>query len=786
MQLLKLFFLVLLLSMLLTDVHVFAQARYQLSGTVTDEFGHPLAGATVLLQGNVAGTATNRGGRFSFGQLGAGIYIVNVSFTGYRTQTDTINLTASRVMEVKLSTDVQLLSELTVPGLASLSVRSLPALAVTVVDRSFIKSHASGSLMQTLSRLPGIGSMDIGSAQSKPVIRGLGFNRIVVAENGVKHEAQEWGVDHGLEIDQFNIDQVEVLKGPASLMYGSNAIGGVIDLKINDTPSENSLGGKALLNLHSNNKQLGTSIQFYKRYQRFYYKARLTMADYADYQVPTDTITYMTYRIGLLHNRLRNTAGRERSGSITLGYLTEQFSTHLRLMNIDHRSGFFANAHGLEIRNSRIDYDTSNRDIDLPSQGVNHLKVLSNSVWLIDDYRLNIDMAYQHNHRKEFSEAVAHGYMPLPPDSLEREYEKRTTSVNLRLTFPIHNIHQWYAGLNVEHQLNNIGGWGFLLPAYNQTMVGVYVLDNMRFTDSFNLNWGLRYDYGALQTNNWFDWFKSPDDSGNEVYVQRTAMLRRRNSSLTWGIGAVSKWDDIVLKINAGKGFRMPTAKELSSGGINYHMYRYERGDSTLKAEESFQMDVSAEYKSGNWNIHLSPFLNYFPNYIYLNPTSAYVHAQQMYNYSQSRVFRTGTELTVDYVISQSLKFTFDTEYVFARQLSGAKRGYTLPFSPPLTTHFELNFTPEITGLKKPLFGALVKMVASQNNIVPPEKKTPGYVIFGLNAGTIISLKKHELNMNLRIDNVLNTRYYDHTSFYRLIEVPGRGRNMVLYIGLNF
>ena len=782
MQSLKLFLLVLFLSLLVTDAQVFAQDRYQLSGTVTDEFSHPLAGATVLLQSNAAGTATDRRGRFSLGQLAAGTYVVSVSFTGYRTHTDTINLSSAKDLKIKLCPDVQLLSELTVPGQASLSVRTLPALPVTVVDRSFISTHASGSLMQTLSRLPGVGSMDIGSGQSKPVIRGMGFNRVVVAENGVKHEAQEWGADHGLEIDQFNIDHVEVLKGPASLMYGSNAIGGVIDLKINDTPSENSTGGKAMLNLQSNNGHAGTSLQFYKRYQRFYYKAHLTMADYADYRVPTDTITYMTYRIGLLNNRLRNTAGRERVGSVTLGYLTDFFSTHLRVMNNYSRSGFFANAHGLEIRNSGIDYDASNRDIDLPSQGVNHLKVLSNSIWLIKDYKLNLDMAYQHNHRKEFSEAVAHGYMPLPPDSLEREYDKKTTSANLRVSFPKHNIHQLNAGISAEYQQNRIGGWGFLLPEFKQSAVGAYVFDNMQFSDKYSVNWGLRYDFGALQTDDWYDWFLSPDALGNQVFVQRAAELQRSYSSFSWGTGAVGKWNDLVLKVNAGKSFRMPTAKELSSNGINYHMYRFERGDSTLKPEESYQLDMSLEYQPRGWNFHLSPFVNYFPNYIYLNPTPAYVQAQQIYNYSQSRVFRTGAELIVGYEISKTLNLTFDAEYVFARQLSGAKRGYTLPFSPPLTSNLELNFSPEIRGFTKPFLGVLMKTVLSQNDIVPPEKKTPGYVLFGLNAGAIISLKKHELNLNLRMDNVLNTKYYDHTSFYRLIEVPGKGWNIAINI----
>jgi iron complex outermembrane receptor protein len=97
--------------------------------------------------------------------------------------------------------------------------------------------------MSSLERLPGVSTMDIGSGQSKPVIRGLGFNRVVVVENNIKHEAQQWGADHGLEIDQYAVNNVEVIKGPASLIYGSDAMGGIIDMKNRKVPVENSFGG---------------------------------------------------------------------------------------------------------------------------------------------------------------------------------------------------------------------------------------------------------------------------------------------------------------------------------------------------------------------------------------------------------------------------------------------------------------------------------------------------------------------------------------------------------------
>ncbi|HOL99121.1 MAG: Plug domain-containing protein [Bacteroidales bacterium] len=117
------------------------------------------------------------------------------------------------------------------------------SLSIEIVNDEYLKQNLGGSLMSSLERLPGVSTMDIGSGQSKPVIRGLGFNRVVVVENNIKHEAQQWGADHGLEIDQYAVNNVEVIKGPASLIYGSDAMGGIIDMKNRKVPVENSFGG---------------------------------------------------------------------------------------------------------------------------------------------------------------------------------------------------------------------------------------------------------------------------------------------------------------------------------------------------------------------------------------------------------------------------------------------------------------------------------------------------------------------------------------------------------------
>ncbi len=758
----------------------------RLTGLVTDEYDHPLAGATVSLTETNQGTITDRKGEFSISGLLPGRYIVKYSFVGYQSASDTVWITDNLHLTRKLQPAVNPLEEITITGIA-FPRNQMASLTMGTVGRSFLQQEAAGSLMQSLSRLPGISSMDIGSGQSKPVIRGLGFHRVVVAENGVKHEAQEWGADHGLEIDQFTVDRIDIIKGPASLMYGANAIGGVIDLKPAPAPAKQTGGGSILVNGATNNLLAGFSARLYKRYDKLYLQAHVSRNRYSDYRVPADSINYMTYNIRLNNRRLRNTAGHETNAGMRVGLLGEHIQSYLSISNHFSESGFFANAHGLEIRNSQIDYDRSARDIDLPSQQVNHFKILSNTVWNITDYKLNFDWGYQYNYRQEFSEPVAHGYMPVPPDSLERLYAKSTWSAGVKLEFPKHNRHRFTAGLNAEYHQNAAGGWGFMLPDYRTTLAGAYVYDYIQLLNGWSINGGIRYDLGNLTTDEYRDWYTTPQADGSRVAVQRATPLQRRYGSWSWGAGTRYINGNYTFKANAGKSFRMPSAKELASNGINYHMYRFEKGDTTLQAEQSYQLDLGIEYRSGKLKAELTPFVNYFPNYIYLNPTPEYYEAQQIYYHSQSEVFRTGGELLIDYTLFGSLNVTVDAEYSYSVQLSGEKKGYTLPFSPPLNTNLELNYTfGSGRVLQQPGAGLSVQIAGAQTNIVPPEKVTPGYTLLNAHAGTTLTLAGTKIHINAKAANLLNKRYYDHSSFYRLIEVPGPGRNFIVTTQFEF
>jgi iron complex outermembrane receptor protein len=650
------------------------------------------------------------------------------------------------------------------------------------ISHAFLENNFAGSLMQTLEGIPGVKAMSIGSGQSKPTIRGLGFNRMAVTEDGIKHEGQQWGDDHGLEIDQFAIDRAEVIKGPAALLYGSDAIGGVLNLYTNHIPTSN-FGGAVQVFGRSNNEQMGLSAKIGGRHNRFFYRANITYIDYADYKVPTDSIQYYSYWIRLKDQRLRNTAGLERDGSVMLGYAGYNFHTDLRVSDSYSKSGFFANAHGLEVRLSDIDYDSSRRDIDLPFQSVNHLKVLSHTTWRNESWSIEGNLAYQNNFRKEQSEPISHGYMPNPGYPLERRFNKSTYTGSLGIRYQMSDRQTVSAGVNAEHQHNRRGGWGFIIPDFETTSIGTYAFDRFSVNDNLILNAGIRYDYTRTHINSYQDWYRTPVGS-DSVYKQRSEEIRRNFNSFTWSAGINYNIGQWVLKANIGKSFRVPIPKELGADGINYHIFRYEKGNTGLDPEESYQLDAGINWSNEVLNIQIDPYLNYFPNYIYLNPTAEYVEGLQMYHYTQAEVLRYGFEALADYTIDDHWEAELKGEYLHSEQRSGEKKGYTLPFSTPWSVDAGIKYAFQWKG--EGFAGLNIHVVGTQNEIVPPEKPTDGHWTLNASAGKHFAWGKNTIKVALHADNLLNKRYYDHTSYYRLIDVPEPGRNFSLMVGLDF
>lgn len=783
-------------------IYSFGQHFYSLKGQVFDEKNQPVAGANIMLLPISKGAVTDNEGRFLIHGITKGRYTIRISYVGYLTVNDTITITGNTSYSVNLKTFVLSLQEVIVADNQMEKRKKEETLNLEIVNAEFLKQNLGGSLLKTLERLPGVSTIDIGTGQSKPVIRGLGFNSVVVIENGIRHEAQQWGSDHGLEIDQYSVDYIEVIKGPVSLIYGSDAIGGVIDIKKKFFPPDNSIGGQIDITGKTNNDFAGSSVSLYARKKSFFADLRVSFLSYGDYRVPADSVDIYSYRAALYRNFMRNTAGNENNYHLTFGYIAKKFETRLFISNVNGKTGFFANAHGLEPR--QVDWvlhDKSNRDLNYPYHEFNHFKIISNSKYFRDRLKIESDLGFQKNLRQEWSQYVSHGFMPsVFPDSmsfdpdLELLFDKNVYSENLKFSFDKNNKAHFYFGLNADFQDNRIDGRGFIIPAFKQLNLGIFTVTKFNFTQTSILQAGIRYDFGQIRTVKYHDCFVSQviiNQDTTYQYLKRADAINRKFSNISWSVGYNYSSKNWIFKANIGKSFRMPIAKELAANGVNYHHFSYEVGDDKLLPEICYQLDVCFELSSSQMAIGITPFVSYFSNYIYLNPSPEhdrlYGNGNQIYYYTQSKVFRYGTEIHLHYQLVKSLQFGLIGEYAYSEQLSGEKKGFTLPFSPPFSAILNLKYQKEKIGfMNNAYFSVDYRLSAPQNLIVPPEEPTDGFQIINLGLGSEVRLRQQIVNISLQVQNLLNTKYFSHTSYYRLINVPEPGRNFILNISFHF
>ncbi|TXE11931.1 TonB-dependent receptor [Seonamhaeicola algicola] len=777
------------------NIAVFGQNNFQIKGFVGNATtSKPIQGATITSKSNLY-ALSNEAGEFVMYNVPEGTYTLTISHVAYASKTITVNVNSkTNKVSILLDTKTTNLDEIVVKGKTKEEIEHETPMVSELVSKEFLLTNRENSLMQTLSKIPGVGTVNIGSGQSKPIIRGLGFNRVSVVQNGIKHEAQQWGNDHGLEIDQYGIENISIIKGAASLLYGSDAIAGVVDIQPAKIPLLNSFTGEVNLLAESNNDLLGVSVGLQSRKEKWYYRTRLTYRDYADYKVPTDKINYESYVFELHNNQLRNTAGFEANAAFSVGYIGENFKTETFFSNVNAKNGFFANAHGLEVRTSTIDYDSDDRDIDLPYHKVNHFKIVNNSTYYANAHTFHIEAGFQNNHREEHSEPVPHGFMPKPDNSKERVFYKNTISLNVRDVYKPNENHDIVFGINTEYQNNNIGGWGFLIPEYNRFTAGIFAFDHFDIYENLHFQGGLRYDFGTVKTKSYTDWFQTtvnnPDGSKSNIYLQRAQNKTLNFNSVSGSVGLSYTAPKTTYKLNVGKSFRIPLANELASDGVNYHMYRFERGNLDLDPEASYQIDAEIDYVSSKFSFGISPFVNFFENFIYLNPTPNFYETLQIYEYTQTKVFRYGGELNLNYNILKNLNLNTSVEYVYSKQTTGPKKNFTIPFSPPLSGLISASYqiNKDILFFKNLQFFADYRITAKQNDIVPPEEKTKGYQLLNLSVLSNLNVLNAQKPAQLRfkVNNVFNKEYFNHTSFYRLIDVPEPGRNISISLTIPF
>lgn len=743
----------------------FANGLAEFKGKVTDaNTKDPLVGATIYISDLKATTTTNANGEFTFTNVPAkGKFLVEVRYVGYKTSAQQIDLSLNATVNFALEPSVIESAEVVITGTPYSSNNKTNSLAVVSVNREKLAQSAGTNIIDAIAKVPGVSQVTTGGAISKPSIRGLGYNRVLTIVDGAREEAQQWGDEHGAEVDQFAANRIEILKGPASLLYGSDALGGVINIIDDLVPAAGDYNGNFTTSYGTNNGLSASSLMLQGNTNGFVYRGRVSYKNaygfsYGDKVVPNAGFNETNFSTMLGLNK-------------TWGYAhlsLSRFNTNVGLVEEGPAAnGDYLDEDGNVISNS----DARQRELGLPFQNINHYRAAINSNILLGGGQLKTTLAFQRNIRKEFEESKDEPGLNLGLNSY---------TYDVKYSFA--NSGTWEPTIGVQgmHQTNVNAGDEFLIPDYVSDNIGVFAYLKRNFKNGA-LNAGVRYDYKNIDGADLFE-------NGNQVFTA----FNNNFSNISGSVGfAVELAKNLNLKGNAGSGFRAPNIAELGANGKHEGTFRYEVGNSNLKQETSLQFDLGLEYNAEKITLGLNAYSNRIYNYIYPgnfnNETIPYDEEDgttsilPLYRFVQTDAQFLGAEASVDFHLIKSLHFENTFAYVKAKNLADNS---ALPFIPAASLNNELRFEPTIKGLKDSFVKVGLTNVFKQNRFDNFETETDGYTLLDAGIGTSLKVKNGKINIWLTGQNLTNKLYYNHQSRYKAAGIYNAGRNVSLGISV--
>ena len=792
-------------------VAAFSPPGNALSGTVKDSLGAPMYGAVITIPDLKAGAVADSEGRYSIKNLPRGRFLVQVHMLSYNTITTSVLIEGATTHNFRLSESVLERAEIVVTGSSLATEQRKSPTPIQSIRLRELQENASSNVIDAITRLPGVTQVSTGPAISKPIIRGLGSNRILTISDGIRQEGQQWGDEHGIEIDDYNVSRIEVLKGPASLAYGSDALAGVINIISDEPEVDRTIAGNLSLNYQTNNGLLAGHVALGGSRKGVTWNVYGTGKAAHDYRNRYD---------GYVHNsRFRNTNyGASFGLHRQWGYSRISFTSFSQQVGIaegdrDSATGSFLrliNNHGSEEEALASDQDGLSYAKQVPRQQISHQKLAwNNNFYLSNSGRIGLTLGYQQNSRREFEDV-------LQPDDAGLQFLLKTFSYDLKYFFPSAGRWQVTAGVNGMHQGNSNKGIEFLIPDYTLTDAGLYAIAR-KDVGKWSLSGGLRYDYRTISSSSLFldstgERTEEPEEGG----MVKFAAFRRSFSNPTGSIGAAyALTDRTTLKLNLASGYRAPNIAELSANGVHEGTIRYEYGNNALKAENSMQADMGVEYNADHIHFNGALFYNYISNFIYLRKLTAASGADSIpalgneegypaFVYHQSDAHLYGGELYLDVhphpLDWLHLENTFS--YVRGKAIGGTDSTTNLPSIPPARWLIELRVQKRSFNhwLKNGFAKLGLDVNFAQSDIFSAyhtETTTPGYTLLSAGLGFDLQSRKQRTicSITLAGQNLLDTPYQSHLS--RLKYAPynyatGRlgiyntGRNISLLVKIPF
>jgi len=764
----------------------------QISGRITDTKGTPLFGAVLFDNEHDSGTSTDSEGYFTMHFAHDHNITLIISYVGFQSDTVIVPYAAHPVQlgTIKLTELESLLEEVHILDENSKHETSLNT---QNLQQAFFEKNNKGTFATALEKLPGISAINVGVGIAKPVIRGLSSNRIIVNSYGIKQESQQWGTDHGLEIDPYDAERVEIIKGPSTIQYGSDGLGGVINIKSGLIPELNTVSGSLASHYKTNNDHLSTTGKVSLNKSNIFLTGRFSLQDFGDYTIPADRFVYNGFVLPILNNQLKNTAGNENTLTLSGGYKRKNAITRITWSKYNLEAGIFAGATGIP-RSYSLQDDGDRRNIAIPKQEVTHQRLTLNQSFETEHGHIIINLGYQDNLRKEFSRPEFHN---IPVSQLNVN-EELALQLHLRtFTLNTHYEKEWTnskmnIGIDVQKQTNIRGGFEYLLPDFQTFRSGAFVLSEKVLNKTLTLHGGLRLDYG----HNDNDFFRQYIWDSNENIIDSLVTKAENSPFYNWSAAVglhQNLGSDSYIKYNVARSFRIPHPVETSSNGIHHGTFRHEQGTPGLESEVGYQTDISFSKKAKSWSLDVSTFFNYFRNYIYLGPTfparfSNLPESGQIFRYRQDNAIYTGFEAEWSYKPHKNWYVNQNIDFV---QSINPVTNTSLPFTPQpnVNTAFYLDFKGVKSWLEEiewHIEHRYFMAAKGQWRTDRSEKETPETHLWNMGLRLGIKSGNTPIILDMQANNLFNTQYLNHLSRYRLLDIPEQGFNFIMGVKISF
>ncbi len=782
--------------------------KTSLSGKISDKTtGEALIGVYIYIPDLKTGTASNLDGTYKIDNLPQTKVLVKVSALGYKTILETIDLALTTKRDFVLEESTIDIQEVVITGMSKSTEIKRDPVPIVAIDRKEMDQNLSTNVIDAIAKLPGVSEVTTGPNVSKPFIRGLGYNRVLTLFDGVRQEGQQWGDEHGIEVDDNAVDRIEVVKGPASLTYGSDALAGVVNLLPPLPVPEGTVKGDVVTNYQSNNGLYEGSGSLAGNTNGLIWGGRTTYKEATNYQDKYDGRVYGT---GFHEGDANAYVGLNKQW----GYSHLNFTAFDALQEIPDGSRDSATRQFTKqiteadlFRPIVSPSELNSYQIPVLHQHVQHYRIYSTSNFIVGKSKLAVTLGYQQSIRQEYSH-------PQAPDIAGLDLFLQSYTYDLKYYLPEYNGWETTLGLNGMYQTNKNEGTEFIIPDYSLFDFGPFALVK-RSIGKLDLSGGVRYDQRSFNNSEMYT--KTNPVTGFDMQTADTTGAKRVFSGYAHTFSGVSGSfggsynfsDNFLIKTNIARGYRAPNIAELSANGVHPGTDIYQIGNANFQPEFSLQEDLGAYFSSKHISGDIDFFNNDIQNYIYnqkvLNhhgTDSIIVPGNETFQYQAAHAELYGCEFSLDIHPHPWDWLHFENSLSIIYALNKGVNGTPvsdsakyLPLIPPLHTNSELRanipkkwkyFSSIYVKVGMQCWAAQDRAYLAYNT----ETKTPGYTLFDAGLGADVNGRKGKKLFSIHIagTNITDVAYQSNMSRLKYMDnYPdnGTGRSGIYNMGRN-